>query len=114
MDPALERHVDDFFGRPRTSVIEWCVHLVAVERSLFPVPHPPHSARERAGKGMGYPIGTADVELDFLVDLARQAPTLIRGPHQVRRDMDAWRLSPRVESSRVVYDPVIVTVSLLT
>ena len=89
MDPALERQVDDFFGRPRTRVIGWCVHLVAVERSLFPVPHPSNPARERGGKGMGCPIGAADGELDFLVDLARQAPTLIRGPHQVRGDMDA-------------------------
>ena len=58
---------------------------------LWPAATPAHkeAGSGRGGKGMGCPIGAADGELDFLVDLARQAPNLIRGPHQVRGDMDA-------------------------
>ena len=57
---------------------------VAVQRSRIPVVNPSDSTGQGPSQSLGSLDGTAHGELDFLVDLAGQAPGLILGPHEVR------------------------------
>jgi len=57
---------------------------VAVQRCRFPVVHPSDSTGQGSSQSLGRVDGASHGELDLLVDLARQAPGLILGPHEVR------------------------------
>jgi hypothetical protein len=74
---------------------------VAVQRSRFPVTHPPDSARQGSRQSLGRLPRTTHGELDLLVNLAGQAPGLILRPHQVRVLKDA-RCGPVPGHSRCV------------
>jgi hypothetical protein len=57
---------------------------IAVQRCRVPVVNPSDSTGQGSSQSSGCVDGTSHGELDFLVDLASQAPGLILGPHEVR------------------------------
>src|ERR1700712_3682938 len=57
--------------------------LVMVERKPFSVAHSSDRARKGSSQGFGNIDRTAHGELELLVDVTRQAPRVILGPHEV-------------------------------
>src|SRR5665647_2829895 len=57
---------------------------VAVQRCRFPVVDPSGGTGQGSGQSLGRVVGTSHGELDLLVDLAGQAPSLVLWPHEVR------------------------------